>query len=84
MGACAILTEANRARKSCGAYCILEELCLQTEGDKWGFFNKVVVPCKRTSQASSLNLAKIDIVDGPTFGNMMTKTMLSPGVVYVH
>ena len=44
------------------------------EGDKWGFYNKVV-PLKELEEAS-MNLAK-KIVDGPTFGNMMTKTMLA-------
>ena len=44
------------------------------EGDKWGFFNKVV-PVKDLENTSR-ELAK-QIVNGPTFGNMMTKTMLA-------
>ena len=51
-----------------------EELRSSTEGDKWGFYNKVVSPEELSS--SSLELAN-NIVNGPTFGNMMTKTMLA-------
>ena len=39
-----------------------------------GFFNKVV-PVQELEE-TSMNLAK-KIVNGPTFGNMMTKTMLA-------
>ena len=44
------------------------------EGNKWGFFNKVVT--SKDLQNASYEMAK-QIVDGPTFGNMMTKTMLA-------
>ena len=44
------------------------------EGDKWGFYNKVVTPEELLN--SSMEIA-INIVNGPTFGNMMTKTMLA-------
>ncbi|MBH88595.1 MAG: enoyl-CoA hydratase [Pelagibacterales bacterium] len=44
------------------------------EGDKWGFYNKIVSPSELLS--SSMELAS-NIVNGPTFGNMMTKTMLA-------
>jgi len=44
------------------------------EGDKWGFYNKIVSPTELLS--SSMELAN-NIVNGPTFGNMMTKTMLA-------
>ncbi len=44
------------------------------EGDKWGFYNKIV--SSRELLSSSMELAN-NIVNGPTFGNMMTKTMLA-------
>ena len=44
------------------------------EGDKWGFYNKIV--SSEDLLNSSMELAE-KIVDGPTFGNMMTKTMLA-------
>ena len=44
------------------------------EGDKWGFYNKVVSSEELFN--SSKELAH-SIVNGPTFGNMMTKTMLA-------
>ena len=44
------------------------------EGDKWGFYNKIVSSEELLN--FSMELAE-KIVDGPTFGNMMTKTMLA-------
>ncbi len=73
MGACAILPRLiGQGRAAELLY--TGRVMTADEGDKWGFYNKVV-PVKELEEAS-MNLAK-KIVDGPTFGNMMTKTMLA-------
>jgi len=73
MGACAILPRLiGQGRAAELLY--TGRVMTADEGDKWGFFNKVV-PVKELEEVS-MNLAK-KIVDGPTFGNMMTKTMLA-------
>jgi enoyl-CoA hydratase/carnithine racemase len=43
------------------------------EGERWGFFNKLVEPARLADEA--IALAK-DIAAGPTFANGITKTML--------
>ena len=43
------------------------------EGERWGFFNKLVEPAKLLNEAMAL--AK-DLAAGPTFANGITKTML--------
>jgi enoyl-CoA hydratase/carnithine racemase len=43
------------------------------EGERWGFFNRLVAPS--TLDEDALALAR-RIAEGPTFGHMMTKTML--------
>jgi enoyl-CoA hydratase/carnithine racemase len=43
------------------------------EGDKWGFFNRLVAPA--TLETDAIKLAT-DLASGPTFAHMMTKTML--------
>lgn len=43
------------------------------EGDRWGFFNRLVDPA--ALEGDALKLAR-DLASGPTFGHMMTKTML--------
>ena len=43
------------------------------EGERWGFFNRVVAP--EVLETEALALAG-QIVAGPTFANSMTKTML--------
>ena len=44
------------------------------EGDKWGFYNRLV-PAGEL-EATALDTAR-RLADGPTFGHMMTKTMLN-------
>ena len=44
------------------------------EGEKWGFFSRIVAADSTLSQAQLL--AK-SIAEGPTFGNTMTKRMLA-------
>ena len=43
------------------------------EGERWGFFNRLVAPAQLESEA--LALAR-KLAEGPTFAHMMTKTML--------
>ena len=73
MGACAILPRLiGQGRAAELLY--TGRIMTAKEGEKWGFFNKVVSP--EDLQNSSFHLAK-QIADGPTFGNMITKTMLA-------
>jgi enoyl-CoA hydratase/carnithine racemase len=44
------------------------------EGERWGFFNRLVAP--GALDAEALALAQ-SLADGPTFAHMMTKTMLN-------
>jgi enoyl-CoA hydratase/carnithine racemase len=44
------------------------------EGERWGFFSRIVAPDQVLSQAQSL---AGDIAQGPSFANTMTKRMLA-------
>jgi enoyl-CoA hydratase/carnithine racemase len=44
------------------------------EGERWGFFNRLVGP--DTLEAEAVTMAKA-LAAGPTFAHMMTKTMLN-------
>ena len=44
------------------------------EGERWGFFNRLVAPEKL--EAEAITLAR-NLAQGPTFAHMMTKTMLA-------
>jgi enoyl-CoA hydratase/carnithine racemase len=44
------------------------------EGERWGFFNRLVAP--DALEAEAVALAR-QLADGPTFAHMMTKTMLN-------
>ena len=44
------------------------------EGERWGFFNRLVEPEKLEAEAVAMARR---LADGPTFGHMMTKTMLN-------
>jgi enoyl-CoA hydratase/carnithine racemase len=44
------------------------------EGERWGFFNRLVAP--ETLDAEAVALAR-SLASGPTFAHMMTKTMLN-------
>jgi len=73
MGACSILPRLiGQGRAAELLY--TGRVMTPEEGDKWGFYNKIVSPEDLLN--SSMELAG-KIVDGPTFGNMMTKTMLA-------
>jgi len=43
------------------------------EGERWGFFNRIVEPASLSSEAHKL---AADLAAGPTFANGITKTML--------
>ena len=73
MGACSILPRLiGRGRAAELLY--TGRVMTPEEGDKWGFYNKIVSSEELLN--FSMELAE-KIVDGPTFGNMMTKTMLA-------
>ena len=73
MGACSILPRLiGQGRAAELLY--TGRVMTPEEGDKWGFYNKIV--SSEDLLNSSMELA-YKIVDGPTFGNMMTKTMLA-------
>ncbi|MCB9998612.1 MAG: enoyl-CoA hydratase family protein [Methylobacteriaceae bacterium] len=72
MGACAILPRIiGQGRASELLY--TGRVMSAEEGDKWGFFNRLVAPEAVLADAQAL--AK-EIADGPTFANAMTKTCL--------
>ena len=73
MGACSILPRLiGQGRAAELLY--TGRVMTPEEGEKWGFYNKIV--SSEDLLNSSMELAE-KIVDGPTFGNMMTKTMLA-------
>ncbi len=73
MGACSILPRLiGQGRAAELLY--TGRVMTPEEGDKWGFYNKIVSSEELLN--FSMELAE-KIVDGPTFGNMMTKTMLA-------
>ena len=73
MGACSILPRLiGQGRAAELLY--TGRVMTPEEGDKWGFYNKIV--SSEDLLNSSMELAG-KIVDGPTLGNMMTKTMLA-------
>ena len=72
MGACAILPRIiGQGRASELLY--TGRAMSAEEGDKWGFFNRLVAPEQVLAEAQAL--AK-EIADGPTFANGITKTCL--------
>ncbi len=72
MGACAILPRIiGQGRASELLY--TGRAMTADEGDRWGFFNRLVAPDNVLADAQAL--AK-EIADGPTFANAMTKTCL--------
>ncbi|HVV43020.1 MAG TPA: enoyl-CoA hydratase family protein [Nitrobacter sp.] len=73
MGACAILPRIiGQSRASELLY--TGRFMTAEEGEKWGFFSRIVAPDSTLPQAQQL--AK-SIAEGPTFGNTMTKRMLA-------
>ena len=73
MGACAILPRIiGQSRASELLY--TGRFMTAEEGERWGFFSRIVTPEQVLAQARLL--AK-QIAEGPTFGNTMTKRMLA-------
>jgi enoyl-CoA hydratase/carnithine racemase len=73
MGACAILPRIiGQSRASELLY--TGRFMTAEEGERWGFFSRIVAPEQVLSQAQ--HLAK-QIAEGPTFANTMTKRMLA-------
>lgn len=73
MGACAILPRIiGQSRASELLY--TGRFLTAEEGERWGFFSRVVTPDHVLAQAQAL--AK-QVAEGPTFANTMTKRMLA-------
>src|SRR5881628_4001396 len=73
MGACAILPRIiGQSRASELLY--TGRFMAAEEGERWGFFSRIVAPEQVLSQAQ--HLAK-EIAEGPTFANTVTKRMLA-------
>jgi enoyl-CoA hydratase/carnithine racemase len=73
MGACAILPRIIGQGRAAELLYTGRTMSAD-EGERWGFFNRIVVQSALDSEA--LALAK-RLAEGPNFGHMMTKTMLS-------
>jgi enoyl-CoA hydratase/carnithine racemase len=73
MGACAILPRIiGQSRASELLY--TGRFMAAEEGERWGFFSRVVAPSEVLLQAAALAR---EIAGGPTFANTMTKRMLA-------
>jgi enoyl-CoA hydratase/carnithine racemase len=73
MGACAILPRIiGQSRASELLY--TGRFMTAEEGERWGFFSRIVGPDQVLSQAQALAL---EVAQGPTFANTMTKRMLA-------
>src|ERR1700755_461533 len=73
MGACAILARIiGQSRASELLY--TGRFMTAEEGERWGFFSRIVTPERVLAEA--LLLAR-QVADGPTFANTMTKRMLA-------
>jgi enoyl-CoA hydratase/carnithine racemase len=73
MGACAILPRIiGQARASELLY--TGRFMSAEEGERWGFFSRVVAPAEVLTQATALAR---EITAGPTYANTMTKRMLA-------
>jgi enoyl-CoA hydratase/carnithine racemase len=73
MGACAILPRIiGQSRASELLY--TGRFMTAEEGERWGFFSRIVTPEQVLSQAQ---LMAKQIAEGPTFANTMTKRMLA-------
>ena len=73
MGACAILPRIiGQSRASELLY--TGRFMSAEEGERWGFFSRIVAPADVLAQAEGL---AGEIAEGPTFANTMTKRMLA-------
>jgi enoyl-CoA hydratase/carnithine racemase len=73
MGACAILPRIiGQSRASELLY--TGRFMTAEEGERWGFFSRIVAPAEVLAQAEALAR---QVSEGPTFANTMTKRMLA-------
>src|SRR5581483_9588011 len=73
MGACAILPRIiGQSRAS--ELLFTGRFMSAEEGERWGFFSRIVAPSEVLSQARAM---AAEIAGGPTFANTMTKRMLA-------
>lgn len=73
MGACAMLPRVIGQGRAAQLLYTGRTMSAE-EGERWGFFNRLVAP--ETLEAEAIKLAQ-NLADGPTFAHMMTKTMLN-------
>jgi enoyl-CoA hydratase/carnithine racemase len=73
MGACAMLPRVIGQGRAAELLFTGRTMSAE-EGERWGFFNRLVAP--GALDAEALALAQ-SLADGPTFAHMMTKTMLN-------
>jgi enoyl-CoA hydratase/carnithine racemase len=73
MGACAMLPRVIGQGRA-AELLFTGRVMTAEEGERWGFFNSLAAAEKLEGEA--LTLAR-KLADGPTFANMMTKTMLA-------
>jgi enoyl-CoA hydratase/carnithine racemase len=73
MGACAILPRIIGQSRAAELLYTGRAMGAE-EGERWGFYSRVVEPGDLAAEAHKLAGR---IAEGPTFGNMMTKTMLA-------
>ena len=73
MGACAILPRIIGQGRAAELLYTGRSMSAE-EGERWGFFNRVVAADDLEAEAQALAAR---IADGPNFGHMMTKTMLA-------
>ena len=72
MGACALLPRLVGQGRAAELLYTGRALGAE-EGERWGFYNSIVAPGQLLTEAARL---AGQIASGPTFGHMMTKTML--------
>jgi enoyl-CoA hydratase/carnithine racemase len=73
MGACAMLPRVIGQGRA-AELLLTGRVMTANEGERWGFFNSLVVA--EQLEAEAIALAQ-RLAEGPTFANMMTKTMLA-------
>jgi enoyl-CoA hydratase/carnithine racemase len=73
MGACAMLPRVIGQGRAAELLFTGRTMSAE-EGERWGFFNRLVAP--EALEVEAVALAR-SLAAGPTFGHMMTKTMLN-------
>jgi enoyl-CoA hydratase/carnithine racemase len=73
MGACAMLPRVVGQGRAAELLFTGRTMSAE-EGERWGFFNKLVAPDALEAEAIALATR---LAEGPTFAHMMTKTMLN-------